>query len=231
MRMLTSDSLQFLYDLSQNNNRDWFEKNKARCEKTLKKPFEQTVSAIIDGLKTFEPELAQLEAKKCIFRLHRDVRFSNDKSPYKTHVSAFFAPRQGKTSDDIAYPGYYLQLSYGHLQIGGGAYNLDKPALHRMRSAIALDPATFHELVEAPGFVAKYGGIQGEKNKILPPEFKELVKIEPYLAFKQFYFMADLDPELAIGENFPKLALDYFGEAKPLNDYFRAVLYGGYSPV
>jgi len=178
-----------------------------------------------------EPELAQLDPKKCIFRLHRDTRFSNDKSPYKTHVAAVFVPRQGKTSDDITYPGYYLQVSYGHLQLGGGAYSLDKPALHRMRSAIAQDPEAFRELTDAPAFVSIFGAIQGEKNKVLPPEFKELAKKEPLIANKQFYFMTDLDPELAIGETFPALALDYFRTAKPLNDFFRAVLYGGYSPV
>jgi len=90
--MLQSDFLQFLYELSQNNNREWFEKNKKRYEVTVKKPFEELVGELIDRLRIIEPDF-QIQAKDCIHRIYRDTRFSADKTPYKSHVSAVFTPR------------------------------------------------------------------------------------------------------------------------------------------
>lgn len=218
--MLSSDTLQFLYDLSRNNNRDWFEQNKPRYEKAVKKPFEQTVAAVIERIQVFEPDF-RITPKDCVFRMHRDTRFSNDKTPYKTHIAAVFTPRGRQT---LHHPGYYLHVEYGALEIGGGAYFLEKEPLHKMRTAIAQDPDTFRSLIEAPEFQEKYGGLQGEKNKILPPEFKAAAAKEPLLYNKQYYFMAELDPELALGPGFLDLAAAYFHSARRLNDFFRKAL-------
>lgn len=220
--MLTSDTLQFLYDLSHNNNRDWFEQNKPRYEKAVKKPFEQTVASVIERIQAFEPDF-QIMPKDCIFRINRDTRFSSDKTPYKTHIAAVFTPRGRQT---MHFPGYYLHVEYGALEIGGGAYFLEKEPLHRVRTAIAQNPDDFRSLIEAPDFQEKYGGLQGEKNKLLPPEFKSAAAKEPLLYNKQFYFMAELDPELALGPGFPDLAAEYFRCAKPLNDFFSNWLAG-----
>ncbi len=219
--MLTSESLQFLYELSQNNNRDWFEKNKKRYETVLKKPFEAVTSAIIERLKSFEPTFAALQAKDCIHRIHRDVRFSADKSPYKTHVSAVFTSGGKQTMQQ---PGYYLHLEFGNLMLGGGAYFLDKEPLHRARTAIMQDTASFRKIIENQDFVSKYGTLKGELNKVLPPEFKAAAQQEPLLFQKQFYFMAELDPELSIGAAFPDLAVAYFKAGKAVNDFFRPLV-------
>lgn len=223
--MLTSDSLQFLYDLSQNNNRDWFEKNKKRYETVLKKPFEALVAAVIERLLVFEPGYGPITPKDCIFRLHRDTRFSKDKSPYKTHVSANFTPKGMKsTADAMSFPGYYLHVEFGALWIGGGAYALEKEPLHRLRAAIAQDPSALHELIDHKDFKEKYGALRGEVNKVMPPEFKEAARAEPLLYHKQFYYMAELDPENALRPDFADFVADYFRAGKPLNDYFRRVL-------
>jgi uncharacterized protein (TIGR02453 family) len=220
--MMTNDLLQFLYELSQNNNKDWFERNKKRYEAVVKKPFEAIVTAIVERLKTFEPAFAALQAKDCIHRIYRDTRFSADKNPYKTHVSAVFTPR-GKQS--MEYPGYYLHLEYGNLMLGGGAYFLDKEPLHKVRTAIAQDPGTFRQLLEAPAFAGQYGEIKGERNKILPPEFKEPAQREPLLFHKQFYFMAETDPENALRTDFPDFVAKAFQAALPLNQFFRQALH------
>lgn len=223
--MLNNDFLQFLYDLSQNNNRDWFEKNKKRYEASVKKPFEATVGEVLQRLATLEPEFARVEPKNCVFRIYRDTRFSADKSPYKTHVAAVFVPQGKKSVEDLAIPGYYLHVEFGSLQIGGGAYFLDKEPLRKVRTAIMQDPEAFRELISEKNFVEKYGEIKGDKNKMLPPEFKEAVKSEPLLANKQFYFMAELDPENALRADFPDFVFEYFRAGKALNDYFRKVIF------
>lgn len=223
--MLNNDFLQFLYDLSQNNNRDWFEKNKKRYEASVKKPFEALVGEILQRLSKTEPEFALVEPKNCIFRIYRDTRFSADKSPYKTHIAAVFVPQGKKSMEDLAYPGYYLHLEYGNLSIGGGAYFLDKEPLRKLRTAIMHDPAALRKLLSEASFVEKYGGLKGEVNKVLPPEFKEAAKSEPLLANKQFYFMADMDPEIALRTDFPDVVADYFRIARPLNEYFRRAIF------
>jgi uncharacterized protein (TIGR02453 family) len=219
--MITSDMLQFLYELSQNNNKDWFEKNKKRYEDTVKKPFDQTVEEIISRIERFEPEF-NLIPKDCTYRIYRDTRFSNDKTPYKTHVAAVFS-KGGKKN--MAYPGYYLHLEYGNLMVGGGGYFLEKEPLHRIRTHIAQDPDTFRELIQAPAFKNRFGDLKGEVNKVLPPEFKETAKKEPLLAHKQFYFMAELDPELALRADFPDLVGAYFEAARPFNEFLRKAIY------
>lgn len=217
--MLTADLLQYLYELSQNNNRDWFERNKPRYETTVKKPFEATVASIIQRIGAFDPAYAQLTPKDCIFRIYRDVRFSNNKTPYKTHVSASFSPK-GKKTDT----GYYLHIEFGNLMIGGGAYSLDKPALHQIRTAIMQDPTTFRALLTEPAFVAKYGEIRGERNKVIPPEFKEAAKTEPLVTMKQFYFMAEMDPETILKPDFPDFVAEYYRAAQPLTEWLREVV-------
>lgn len=224
---MSHEFLQFLYELSQNNNRDWFEKNKARYEAQVKKPFAQLVGQLIERIRAFDSAYENLQPKDCVFRIYRDTRFSADKTPYKTHVSAVFVPKGKRTMEDMAYPGYYFQIEYGSLSIGGGAYFLDKPALHQVRSAILQDTASFHQLVENKDFVKKYGALQGEKNKVMPPEFKEAAKTEPLLYHKQFYFMAELDPELSLRPDFPDFVADYFRTAQPLNEFFRQALKAG----
>lgn len=220
--MISSDFLQFLYELSQNNNRDWFEKNKKRYEATVKKPFEATVAAIIEKVLQMEPSYGPITPKDCIFRIYRDTRFSKDKTPYKTHVSASFTPKNIKsTSDAISFPGYYMQIEFGSVWMGGGAYFLDKEPLRKVRTAIAQDPDAFHDLLNDKDFKEKYGEIQGERNKVLPPEFKEAAKSEPLLANKQFYYMMEVDPDNALRADFPDFVAEYFRAGKPLNDYFR----------
>lgn len=184
----------------------------------MKKPFEATVADIIEHLKAFEPTFANLQPKDCIHRIHRDTRFSADKSPYKSHISAVFTPA-GKQAMQV--PGYYLHLEFGNLMLGGGAYFLDKDPLTKARNAIMQDSKNFRQIIENKDFVAKYGELKGEKNKVLPPEFKAAAQQEPLLFMKQFYFMAELDPEKSVGPDFPALAADYFLAGKPLNEFFR----------
>lgn len=218
--MITAETLQFLYELSQNNNKDWFDKNKPRYEASVKIPWEITVEAIIEAIKSFEPAL-KTTAKDSIPRIYRDTRFSNDKSPYKTNLAAIINP-SGKKAVDL--PGYYIHLEFGNLMIGGGAYMLDKNALLRLRKTIAQDPEMFMSLVEAPDFKQKYGEIKGEKNKVLPSEFKSLVTQYPLIANKQFYYMAEMDPETVFRPDFPAFVAGYCQASSVLNQYLRTAI-------
>ncbi|MFN4079315.1 MAG: DUF2461 domain-containing protein [Saprospiraceae bacterium] len=219
--MLTPESLQFLYDLSQNNNRDWFAANKSRYEAVLKKPFERMLEALIDEVLTFDAEIGRPAARDCVYRIYRDTRFSADKTPYKTHISASITPGGRKTGMD-SFPGYYIHLAYGALMLGGGAYMIDKPQLAQLRRAIAQDPQALQSILAAPDFKEHYGELRGEKNKILPPDFKGLQI--PELYYKQFYFLRESDPEEALDPNFPKMAAQILRAGKDLNVFLRRAL-------
>ncbi len=213
--MLTQLSLGFLKDLSKNNNRDWFHDNKKRYEKELKKPFEGMIGAIIQEVQKVDPTVV-VTPKQAIFRIYRDTRFSKDKSPYKTHVSAVIAPGGTKQKE---YPGMYIHVEPGMLMLGGGAYFLDTQSLYQVRQFITLNVKRFENIISNPEFVEKFETLKGEKNKRLPKEFMEAAETQPLLYNKQFYYMAELDPKNVLREDFVPFVMEYYHAAKPFNDF------------
>ncbi len=218
--MLTQQSLDFLKDLSQNNNREWYHDHKKRYEKELKKPFEKLVASIISEVQKVDSEI-DVPAKKAIFRIYRDTRFSKDKTPYKTHVSAIIAPGGTKNKE---YPGFYLHVEPGMLMMGGGAYFLETQTLHQVREFITRNTDRFHALVTDSTFVAKYENVRGEQNKRLPKELTEVADKQPLLYNKQFYYMAELPPEHVLREDFLEYLMEYYLAAKPMKDFLKEAL-------
>ncbi|MCB0706846.1 MAG: DUF2461 domain-containing protein [Saprospiraceae bacterium] len=218
--MLTQATLDFLLDLSNNNNRDWFQANKKRYESEVKKPIEAFTLELIQAIQAFDPEI-QVEPKDVLFRIYRDTRFSNDKTPYKTHVGGLISKhgRRGKE-----HPGYYFHLEGGSLMLGGGAYFLEKDSLLKLRRAIAADPESFKKLVSDPAFVSKFGLVKGEEHKRIPPEFKEAHAVQPLIAKKQFYYMNEFSPENALGKGGVAFCAETFQCGKKLNDYLISAL-------
>jgi uncharacterized protein (TIGR02453 family) len=215
--MFSKDFLSFLHELSANNNRDWFAKHKKRYDESVKKPFEGFVGELVEGISEFDPAI-QIPAKRAIFRIYRDTRFSKDKTPYKTHVSAAFAPKGRFHEDD---PGYYLHIEAGRVMLGGGAYAVSKQGLLRLRRQLSQERAAFEEVIEGADFKGYYGDIRGEAHKRLPKEFKVLHKEFPLIANKQFYYMAELPPETALRADFMDAVLSYYRVGFLVNDYLR----------
>lgn len=131
------ETVAFLKELAANNNKQWFDANRARY-RVLRTRFEELTAELIDGIGTFDAEVRGLKPKDCIFRINRDTRFSNDKSPYKTHFSAFIAPR-GKKS---GYAGYYFHVEpegdgmIGHSLLAAGAVCIPPIVLKSIREEI-----------------------------------------------------------------------------------------------
>ena len=220
--MLTTASFDYLKDLSKNNNREWFHANKKVYEKDLKKPFQNLVQQLIDTFQQHDPDI-QIQPKDAIFRINRDIRFSKDKTPYKTHVSAIISPKGRKGKE---YPGFYFHFEAGRLMMGGGAYFLEKESLQNVRQVIALEPQKFEKLVTDSTFVEYYEVLQGEKNKRLPKEFKAIHEEQPLIANKQFYAIAELDPKNVLKDGFLAFAEQHYLALKPLNDFLIKAIYG-----
>lgn len=218
--MITRATIQFLQDLENNNDRDWFAANKKRYEKEAKAPFEQWVAQIIAACHQFDPAI-RITPQDAIFRIYRDTRFSADKTPYKTHLSALIS-RYGRKNNE--HPGFYLQIGPETIWMGGGAYFLEKDPLTKVRRYIVENDLQFADLIKSASFVEKFGELQGEKNKVVPLEFREEVKTQPLIANKQFYYMAELPVEQALRPDSVAWVAAYFEAGKAVNDFFAAAL-------
>ncbi|MEQ1747200.1 MAG: DUF2461 domain-containing protein [Saprospiraceae bacterium] len=184
--MINSPTFQFLAELKENNNRDWFTANKTRYE-SAHKEFLAFTDALIGEIAKFDPGIAHYGAKDCVFRIYRDVRFSKDKSPYKTHFGAHVTPAP-KKSEIHTRAGYYLHLEPGDSFLAGGAYVPESAWLKAIRQEIAYCTDEFMGILNDKDFKKYFGEMEGEKLKTLPKDYPadhpaiELLKHKSFLA-------------------------------------------------
>lgn len=221
MAFFTPDFLQFFIELAPNNHKDWFDLNRKRYEKSVKEPFKDFVEHIIKEIAKTDASFKDLEAKDCIFRINRDIRFSKDKTPYKMNVSAVVAP-EGKKSKAVN--GVYFEFGPEHVRVYGGVYEIDKDDLLTVREGIANDLKGFQEAYSNPRFKKVFGTILGEKNKVIPKELKAAAEKEPLIFNKQWYFYAQFDAETVLDPKLDQLLLDCFEAGKPVEHYFNKLI-------
>jgi len=216
MTYFTEDFSQFFKDLAGNNNTEWFHANKQRYEESVKEPFVNFIDKVINEISKLDPEY-QITQKECIFRLHRDVRFSQDKSTYKLFSSAAITKNGRK---DKSLPGIYIRFSPENILLMGRCYLPSKEQLHKIRSAISANPKAFRSLIENDDFKKKFGTVKGDVNKRVPKEFQATFKIEPLIANKQFYYGTTFSPEMITNKNLVKVIMEHWKAMQPLNDFF-----------
>src|SRR4029079_18089358 len=162
-----SEAIQFLADLAENNTRDWFTPRKAEYERLLKAPLAALCVALYEAFRARGIPL-QADPTRSPFRIYRDVRFSKDKSPYKTNVAASFPWAEGGGADgphgfgESGNPGGYFHLSPGEVYIGGGMWHPPTAKLAAFRSAVADDPKAVHRLIDHPRFCAALAATRGK---------------------------------------------------------------------
>lgn len=186
MKSISKKTFQFLKDLKKNNNRDWFQANKPRYEEA-KQEFEEFIDALIAKIAEFDPSIKHHTAKECVFRIYRDVRFSKDKSPYKTHFGAHITAAV-KKSDIHTKAGYYIHISPGESMLAGGAYMPEAKWLKAIRQEIDYNGEEFKKILNSKSFKEYFGAMEGEKLKTTPKDYDaehpdiELLKYKSYLA-------------------------------------------------
>ena len=217
MAFFTQDYLDFFVELAANNNKDWFDLNRKRYEQTIKIPFQKFTQHLITELAKKDAAFKDLEAKDCIFRINRDIRFSKDKAPYKMMCSAVVAPG-GKKSKAIN--GVYFELGPEHVRAYGGVYEIEKEDLEALREGIAENLDVFQKLYTSKNFKATFGHLRGEANKKLPPHLKEAAEKEPLIYNKQFYFFAEFPAVTVMDENLDQLLLECYAVGQPLESFF-----------
>ena len=174
--------LDFLSDLALNNERTWFNKQKGAFEKA-RLIFEGFVDELIRRLSASEDDLTGLTAKDCVMRIYRDLRFSRDKTPYKTWMAALIAAG-GKKSGRF---GYGLRLGPGDTMAAGGLWDPKPEQLAKFRHAVDRDPRPILTLVEAPEFLRMFGGLKGEKLRKRPQGMQRTILPLEILKLKQVY--------------------------------------------
>ncbi|MEL6638436.1 MAG: DUF2461 domain-containing protein [Bacteroidota bacterium] len=215
MAYFDADFIQFFKELEANNNRDWFQANKKRYEARVKKPFASFVAELIDQLQPLDPRML-ITPKDAIFRIYRDVRFSPDKAPYKNHVSANLSPGGRK---DMLRPGIYLQFNHQSAAVYSGLYRLQAKEVQKVREHIAANLETFDELVSDADFVETFGRVQGEKNKRIPKEFRDLEAQQPLIANKSFFYSIEWEPQSLLAEDLVERVLESYRVARPLAQF------------
>lgn len=211
----------FFKELAANNHKEWFDANRKRYMKEVKQPFEDFVKAYIEALLPLMPGLER-EAKKAVFRINRDVRFSKDKTPYKLHAAAYLSP-YGKKDPYSA--GIYFQFGPEHVMIAAGLYQPDNAQLKRVRHAIAADPSQIASLTNAPAFKKYFGEIKGEENKrINDPELAKAALKNPLLMKKQMYFETLYESDFITSPDMLAHMLDHYRAAAPVVNYFKEIL-------
>lgn len=217
MAYFTQDFLDFFKELAANNSKEWFDLNRVRYERSVKRPFSAFVQVLIDRLAQAREEFKDVTPSECIFRINRDIRFSKDKSPYKLMCSAVVSPG-GKKSRGAH--GIYFELNPEAVRVYGGLYEVDKDDLYNLREGLANNLEEFNSLLTEKKFLKLFGRVLGEKNKILPKEFQEAGKLQPLLFNKQFYFMTEYDSALILEDRLLDELVNCFEISEPIELFF-----------
>lgn len=196
----TPELFEFLLDLRVNNNGEWFQANRGRYERYVKEP-------LLGFIEDFGPSLHSISAHfvadarangGLMFRIYRDVRFSKDKSPYKTQAAAHFRHEAGKTAHA---PGFYLHLAPGEVGAGVGIWRPATPTLTEIRNAIVADPDGWEEASSGPGFVSEFS-IVGDSLKRFPKGFEADHPLIEDLKRKDHIAWVDFDEEDVVSPGF-----------------------------
>ncbi|AZA49139.1 DUF2461 domain-containing protein [Chryseobacterium carnipullorum] len=219
MITIKPETLTFLKDLTQNNNREWFNENK-----NLYTESQENVIAFLDELikemAEFDEELGKIDGKKSLFRIYRDTRFSKDKIPYKTNFGASLG--MGKGSHKA---GYYLHIEPGKSFLAGGVYMPESSVLKEVRKEISLYGEDFLKIISQKEFKKHFPELdQDDKLKKIPQGFEKEDPMGEYLKLKSFIVLYHLKDEEVLDKNAVKNMTKIFHLMKPFNDFLNTPL-------
>lgn len=208
--------LDYLNELQQNNNKEWFDKHKAEY-KQAQNVFNSFVQKIIEGIASFDPSVSNLTIKDCTYRIYRDIRFSKDKTPYKTHMGAYIAPK-GKNA---GFSGYYFHLEAkdanyigGHM-LSSGVYMPEPRVLKSIREEIMLNGEEFVRLAHsAQGFSME----MSDALKRVPTGFSSESPFSDYFKLKNYFMTKKFDDSFILEKNSHDMVIDEFKKTLLFNN-------------
>lgn len=214
--MLQLSTIKFLKDLKKNNNKTWFEQNRKIYE-AAKQDYIKLVDSIIAATAKFDAPVGNLKAKDCIFRINRDVRFSKDKSPYKSNMGAFITPGGKKVNA----PGYYFHCEPGQSFAAGGMYIPAPPDLAKIRQELDYNFEEWKKIVQHKTFKKHFEkGVEGIDVLSRPPKgYDETNPALEYLKMKSFIVSHPLTDAQLTDKNLVKDIAKAFETMKPMIDF------------
>jgi len=215
--MLQSSTINFLKDLKKNNTKEWFDANRKVYE-AAKQDFLDLTTEVLKGIAAKDETLAHLEPKKCVFRINRDVRFSKDKSPYKTNMGMSLS-KGGKVAISA---GYYFHLEPNACFIGGGIYMPMPDDVKKIRQEIDYNWDEFKKIITNKKFVATFGDVSksSEFSLTRPPKgYDENNPAIDYIKLKSWIASTPLKDEELSAKNLAKTIVTIFEALKPLLDF------------
>jgi uncharacterized protein (TIGR02453 family) len=218
--MISKETFQFLKELKSNNSKEWFDENRATYV-VLRKEFEDFVNLIIGEIGIFDKEASQTTAKASIFRINRDIRFSNDKLPYKTNFGAFMA-KGGRKGINA---GYYIHIEPGECFLAGGIYMPSGPMLKAIRTEIYENIEVFKTIIGQPSFIKHFGKeFWGEMLKTAPKGFPKDFPDLKYLKYKHYTLVKNEQDSLYLKSNFIDEIREVFRAMTPFNAFLNRAL-------
>ncbi len=218
--MLHKSTIDFLKKLKKNNNREWFNTNKKLYE-DAKYDFEIFIFEMIQKIAEFDESVSGLEPKDCMFRIYKDVRFSKDKSPYKTNLGASI----NKGGRKMPYAGYYVHISPGECFLASGLYMPMPDKLLLVRNKIAARSKEFLKIVESKDFKKYFGKLwEGDSLKTAPKGFEKDHPMVHYLKMKSFIGDHIVTADKALTKNYTDYAAKVLKVIKPLNDFLNEAI-------
>ena len=212
--MISPSTLQFLKTLEKNNNREWFHENKNLYLES-KEDVELFIENLIQEIAQFDEEILKIDPKKAVFRIYRDIRFSKDKTPYKTHFGASLGMGKGSKIS-----GYYVHIEPGKSFLAGGVYNPESAVLKQIRNEIRANGDDLLKIIEQKDFRNNFRGLSVEhKLQRVPAGFEKNHPMAEYLKLKSFTVSHPISNEALFDPNAAKNFAEILKTIKPLNDF------------
>lgn len=211
--------LDFLKDLEANNTREWFDQNRDRYDITRKK-FLAVAEFLIYQIKQFDDEIPALNPKDCVFRIFRDVRFSNDKSPYKSNYGCYIA-RGGRK---FGFAGYYLHLQPGECFLSGGIYMPPPEHLQAIRQEIYYHPQNYIQLIENKEFKSTFTLDYADKLKTAPKGYPKDWEYLDLIKNRNYAFGHKVEEKELLAPDFLKTAIELYKIIYPVNRYLNKAI-------
>ena len=209
----TTQGMSFLAELEQNNTRDWFHENKSRYEDLIRTPALNFIDDMENDLTHLSPYFLAISKKVggSLMRVHRDVRFSKDKSPYKTNIGIQFRHEMGK---DVHAPGFYVHVEPGECFVGVGIWRPDSSALGKIRDAIVERDTFWLSAINDKNFKKNFD-LSGESLKTQPRGYDKEHPLIEDLRRKDFIAISHVDDKKVLSKNFKQHVVKCFAEAEP----------------
>jgi uncharacterized protein (TIGR02453 family) len=205
-------TLSFLRRLKRNNRREWFNAHRDEYERDVRDPMIAVIERLAIDFQSFAPDLVA-NPKRSLYRIYRDIRFSEDKKPYKTHVAAVFPCRDLPKHEGA---GMYLHVAPDGVWVGGGLWAPQTPQLQTIREHVALNHRRLRAIVTAPAFRKVVGTLEGDRMQRVPRGFPKDHPAAEYLRHRQFLAGAEFPASFATSPKFYRGVLGVFRSISPL---------------